>query len=132
MGLLETSLKVVKLAAKVANPELVQAATQANIEGLQLSAKNLEMQKKMSELEAHVRELEEKLALTGKVFREGGFVYMEGDPEGLCSRCWEVDRKLVHIIQMHFGKEGVRPGCPECKTAMWHHPPLNPRCPKRA
>ena len=47
MGLLETSLEVVNLAAKVANPELVQAATQANIEALQLTAKNLEMQKKM-------------------------------------------------------------------------------------
>ncbi len=132
MGLLETSLEVVKLAAKVANPELVQAATQANIEALQLSAKNLEMQKKMSELEAQAQELEEKLALTGRVFREGGFVYIEGDLEGLCSRCWDVDRKPVHIIQMHFGKDGVKPGCPECKTAMWHHPPPNPRTAKKA
>jgi hypothetical protein len=132
MGLLDTSLEVVKLAAKVANPELVQAATKANIEALELSKKNLELQKEMGELARRVEELEGKLTLTGKVFREAGFVYLEGDPDGFCSRCWEVDHKLVHIIQMHVGKEGVKPACPECKTATWHHPPPNPRLAKKA
>jgi hypothetical protein len=130
MGLLDSSMEVMKLAGKIANPELVQAAMKANVEALELSSKNLELQRKAGELERRVSDLEAKLKLTGQVFREAGFVYLEGDPDGYCSRCWEVDHSLVHIIQMHFGKDGVKPGCPECKTAMWHHPPRNPRLPK--
>jgi hypothetical protein len=132
MGLLDSSLEVVKLAGKIANPELVQAATKANIEALELSQQNIELQKKATELEGQIRDLDEKLKLTGEVFREGGFVYRQGDPDGFCSRCWEVDHRLVHIIQMHLGKDGVKPGCPQCKTAMWHHPPANPRPAKKA
>jgi len=37
MGLLDSSLEVMKLAGKIANPELVQATTKANIEALELS-----------------------------------------------------------------------------------------------
>ncbi len=130
MGVLESSMEVVKLAGKIANPELVQAATKANVEALELSHKNLELQRKATQLEIQVSDLEAKLKLTGQVFRQDGFVYMDGDPEGLCSRCWDVDRKIVHVIQIHFGKDGVKPGCPQCKTAMWHHPPRNPRLAK--
>ena len=118
MGVLESSMEVVKLAGKIANPELVQAATKANVEALELSHKNLELQRKATQLEIQVSDLEAKLKLTGQVFRQDGFVYMDGDPEGLCSRCWDVDRKIVHVIQIHFGKDGVKPGCPQCKTAM--------------
>jgi len=100
MGLLDSSLEVMKLAGKIANPELVQAATKANIEALELSQANIELQKKVSALQDQVTDLEGKLKLTGEVFRDGGFVYLEGDPDGFCSRCWEVDHKLVHIIQM--------------------------------
>ena len=37
MGLLESSMEVMKLAGKIANPELVQAVTKANVEALELS-----------------------------------------------------------------------------------------------
>jgi len=120
MGLLESSLEVVKLAGKLANPELVQAATQANIEALAVSTKNLELQKQVTELEARVNDLQEKLKLTGEVFREGEFVYREGEPRGYCSRCWDVERRLVHIITMDAGQgRGMKPGCPQCKTLTW-------------
>ena len=117
MGLLETSLEVVKLATRVANPELVQAATRANIEALELSAKNLALQKQVTELGMKITELEQKLTLTGEVFREGDFVFQEGDPIGCCSRCWDAERKLIHIIDMDRGSgRGMGWGCPECKT----------------
>jgi len=127
MGLLESSLEVVKLAGKIANPELVQAATRANIEALELSTKNIELQKKITELENHAKEVEAKLKLTGEVFREGEFVYRDGEPRGYCSRCWDVDRRLVHIITMDAGQgRGLRPGCPQCKTYT-HGRGQNPR-----
>jgi hypothetical protein len=127
MGVLEDSLKVVKLATTLANPELYQAATKANVEALELSNKNIELQRKIGELESQVSDLEAKLKLTGEVFREGEFVYRVGDPGGFCSRCWDVEHKLVHIIRMDKGKDrGTGPGCPECKTFTWGHG-QNPR-----
>ncbi|MGA2236144.1 MAG: hypothetical protein ABSG23_11770 [Terriglobales bacterium] len=115
MGLVETSLEVVKLATKIANPELVQAATKANIEALEISGRNLELRKHAEELESKVKQLEAQLVLTGEVFREGDFVYREGESGACCSRCWDVDNRLVHIIWVEFG-----PGCPQCKIHAFH------------
>ncbi len=130
MGLLETSLEVVKLAGKLANPELITAATKANIEALELSNSNLELQKKVTDLGDLVRELDAKLKLTGDVFREGDYVFLEGDPKGFCSRCWDVDRRLIHIVTLELGSgQGRRHGCPQCKT-MTPGRALNPRMPQ--
>src|SRR5271157_4207302 len=115
MGLVETSLEVVKLATKLANPELVQTATKANIEALELSGKNLELHKNAEELKNKVKELEAQLALTGEVFRDGDLVFREGERGGYCSRCWDFEHKLIHIVQMDKGKgQGVGSGCPQC------------------
>jgi len=114
MGLVETSLEVVKLATKIANPDLVQAATKANIEALEISGKNLELHKRLGELESKVKELEAKLFLVGEVFREGDYVFREGEKGSYCSRCWDVDRKLIHIIWVN----NKGPACPECKTGV--------------
>ena len=57
MGVVETSLEVLKLATKIANPSLVQAATKANIEALEISGKNLALHKQVSELENKVKEI---------------------------------------------------------------------------
>jgi hypothetical protein len=123
MGLLESSMEVLKLAGKIANPELVQAATKANIEALELSTKNLELQKSITDLDKKVAELEAKLVLVGEVFRKGDFVYRENDPDPYCSRCWDVDRRLVHIMK---GGLGTRPTCPQCKTGSIGNFALNP------
>jgi hypothetical protein len=126
MGLLESSLEVLKLAGKIANPELVQAATKANIEALELSTKNIELQKKAAELEEKVEGLEATIALKGEVFRHSDFVYLKGDPHACCSRCWDDDHKLIHIVHMHHDKRGMSAGCPKCKTSTMNPSP-NPR-----
>lgn len=118
MGLLESSREVVKLAGKLANPELVQAAMQANMDALEVSTKNLELQKQITTLEAEMKDLEAKLKLTGEIFREGDYVFLDGDPMGFCSRCWDVDRRLVHIVRMDMGAgRGFHLACPQCKTS---------------
>ena len=45
MGIVQDSLEVVKLAAKFANPELIERVTALNEQVLELSAKNVELQK---------------------------------------------------------------------------------------
>ena len=110
----------------MANPELLRAATKANVEALELSTKNLELHKNAEELKNKVKELEAQLALTGEVFREGDFVYHEGERRGFCSRCWAVEHKLVHIIQMDKSKGPFGCGCPQCRAFTRGHG-QNPR-----
>lgn len=117
MGLLDSSMEVMKLAGKIANPELVQAAMKANVEALELSSKNLELQRKATQLEAQVGDLQAKLKLTGEVFHHQSLVFREGDNDAYCSRCWDVDRNLIHVIRMNQSS-GVGRGCPECKTSV--------------
>jgi hypothetical protein len=129
MGLLDSSMEVVKLAGKIANPELVQAAMKANVEALELSQKNLELQKKATQLETQVSDLEAKLKLTGEVFRapeNTSVVFLEGDPTGFCSHCWDVDHQLIHIIRMNNPNHAGL-GCPHCKTMLLNRSVQNPR-----
>src|ERR1700723_371277 len=114
MGLIDTSLEIVKLASKIANPELVQAATRANIEALELSSKNLGLRQRAEELDHQVKELKAQLLLTGEVFREGDLVFREGEQRGYCSRCWDVERKLGHIVGMGAGGRRGQNGWPQC------------------
>jgi len=95
---------------------LLPSVMRANIEALELSQKNIELQKRVTELEIQANELEEKLVLTGEVFRDGDHVFRDGELGGFCSRCWDVEHMLVHVIFMNTGKgSGIRPGCPNCK-----------------
>ena len=126
MGLLESSREVLKIAAQIANPELVTAATKANVEALELSAKNMELHKLAGDLLNQVKELQEKLKLSGEVFVEGDFAYREGDQAAYCVRCWDVDRRLVHVIRVAGQRMSGDPGCPECKTRWVMYRP-NPR-----
>jgi hypothetical protein len=90
--------------------------------------KNLELHKTAEELEARVKELEAKLALVGEVFRDGDLVYREGELRGYCSRCWDVEHKLVHVVAIDRGRgQGRGNGCPECKNFFWHGHATNPR-----
>ncbi|HEY1800128.1 MAG TPA: hypothetical protein VGG46_04260 [Terriglobales bacterium] len=129
MGLLETSLEVVKIAGKLANPELIQAATKANVEALELSQQNLELQRRLAKLDDKIRELDDKLKLTGMVFRapeNTNVVFLEGDRTGFCSHCWDAERRLIHVIRMNNANHSGL-GCPHCKTMLLNLSVQNPR-----
>jgi hypothetical protein len=112
MGLLDTTIELAKFAGKLANPELVEMAYKANIEALEVSKTNLELQKKVAELEGQVKELQTTQDLEKEVFREHGLVFRKGDKEPCCSHCWDAQRKLIHVSIAH----AQYPECPACKT----------------
>jgi len=120
MGLLDTTKEVAKIAAMLANPDLVQMAMKANIEALELSQTNLELQKKVAELEGQLKDVQAKQDLEKDVFRENGLVFRKGDEEPCCSHCWDVKRVLVHIVKPAMKS----PECPACKTS---YPRARPR-----
>jgi hypothetical protein len=112
MSLLDTTMELAKLAGTVANPELVQEALKANKEALDLSRENLELQKRIMALETQVKELLADQSLSKSLFRNGDYVYKDGDPTAFCPLCWDAHRKLIHLHIIAF--KGVH--CPDCKT----------------
>jgi len=116
MGIIQDSVEVVKLAIKFANPELIERVTALNEQVLDISGKNIECQQKIARLEKELQEANDKLKLVGEVERKDGYVYLKTEGEPCCSRCFDVDRRLVHIIETRDTKVGVHPICPECET----------------
>ena len=112
MGLLDSIQSVSKLATQIANPELLKQVANANEQAVELSQANLQLQMKIVELESQIRVLQAKRDLTNSLFRNGDFVFRDGDPNACCPRCWDVEQKLIHIL---MGKDGFQ--CPNCKTA---------------
>jgi hypothetical protein len=104
MGLLDTTMEMAKLAGTLANPELVQEAMKANKEALELSRENLELQKRVAALEEQLRAFHAQEDLSKMLFRNGDYVYREGDPIAHCPRCWDARRQLIHLHQL-LGKE---------------------------
>ncbi len=123
MGILQDSLEVVKLAAKFANPELMERVTALNEQVLDISSKNIEFQQQVSRLERELQEARDKLNLIGEVERKNGFIYLKTETDPCCPRCFDVDRRLVRIIETRDMKMGVHPTCPECKTPFATYPP---------
>jgi len=122
MGILQDSLEVVKLAAKFANPELIERVTALNEQVLELSTKNIEFQQEVFRLQTELQEADRKLVLIGEVEREMDFVYRKGEPEPCCPRCYDVDRRLVHIVETREPKIGITPSCPQCDTIFGVYP----------
>lgn len=56
------------------------------------------------------------------------YIYADGDPLPCCLRCWEVDRKLIHLSEAQRWNGGVRRHCVGCYSDWWEEPMnLNPR-----
>lgn len=111
MGLLDSIQGVTKLATQIANPDLLREVANANVQAVALSEANLQLQMRVRDLENQLWELQTKRDILKTLFRNGDFVFRDGDPSALCPRCWDVEQKLIHIL---MGKEGYR--CPNCKT----------------
>jgi hypothetical protein len=116
MGIVQDSLQVVKVAARLANPELLERVTSLNEQVLDLSSKNVELQERVFGLEKELQQANEKMRLVGEVERRDDFVYLKGETAPSCPRCFDVDRRLVHIVETRDPKTGIHPFCPECKT----------------
>lgn len=117
MSIVQDSLELVKIAGQIANPELVERVMKLNAQVIDLSAQNLEFQQRMFQLESELQRSQDKLKLIGEVERRGGFIYRKDATEPCCSRCFDVDRKLVHIVVTRTRDMGIHATCPECKTA---------------
>jgi hypothetical protein len=123
MGLLDTTLEIGKLAGKLANPELIQEAMKASNEALAVSKENLDLHKRIAELEEEIKALRMKADIAAKVYRLGGYVFLDGDPDAHCPTCWDLKRELIHLRLIPM--RGY--SCGACKNLYEPAIPVNPR-----
>jgi hypothetical protein len=122
MALLDTLLRVTKIATQIANPELLRETTKANVEALELSRDNVTLQRRVNELEQQLREVSDRRSLAETVYRLEDFVFRDGDPNPCCSGCWDTKERLIHTVPA----PSLFPICPACKTIILHSPPTAP------
>jgi hypothetical protein len=82
----------------------------------------VEFQERIFQLEKELQQANEKLHLIGDVERRDDFIYLKGETTPSCPRCFDVDRRIVHIVETRDPKIGIHPLCPECKTRFGVYP----------
>ncbi len=122
MGVVQNSLDVVKMVGRIANPELLEKVTSLNEQVLELSSKNVELQQLLFQREKEHQQAHEKLQFIGEAERIADYIYRKGELEPCCPRCFDVDRRLVHIVESRDPKIGIHPFCPQCKTMFATYP----------
>jgi hypothetical protein len=113
MGLLDSILGITKLATQISNPDLLKAVADANVQAVELSQSNLELQKRVGELERQAKEMRAQQDLRAELFVNGGYVFLDGDPNPRCLTCWDHSGKLIHV---HPPISGIIPQCTVCKN----------------
>jgi hypothetical protein len=109
--------QIADLVQKYQDMELYQSIVNLKGEIIDLQEQLLALRQELAASKAEIKNLDDQLQLKGKLERIGLFYYLEGDDAGYCARCWEIDRKLSHIATIMFKDQGLRQGCPQCKTA---------------
>jgi len=109
MGIIENIKDIGNLVQKMGNMDLYRKIIELEGEVVGLTRENLEMEKKIEELNTL---LETKKAMT---FRPP-FYFQEGDSQPFCPKCWEADRKAIHLDGPSDVLAGPRYDCPNCKN----------------
>jgi hypothetical protein len=90
MGLVDTLKDVVTLVQKTDNIELVKQV-------LALQSQALEMQEENRTLRERVKALEDALGFAKTLRFESPLYFAPEDKIPFCARCWEVDRRAIHL-----------------------------------
>jgi len=108
VGIIDTVKDVAILVQKADNIDLVKHV-------LALQTQVQEILDENRALKSRVEELEMLLSFAKTVKFQAPFYFAENDNIPLCARCWEVNKKAVHVVSIYKGSDGDRWDCPECK-----------------
>lgn len=107
MSIIENFKEVADLVKKVGDIELYRRIIELEGEVIEVTRENRLMEAKVEQLESLLR-LKEKMD-----FREP-FYFYEGDSVPYCPRCWEADKKAVHVVTIFSDTSRQRWDCPQC------------------
>ena len=113
MGAIENVKEVAKLVKDLGNIELYRQI-------LDLQGEIMELTQANRELQTQITRLEDTLSAVGKMTFRSPFYYSSGDDVPHCPRCWEVDRKAVHLPPACPTMAGPIYTCPQCEREIIH------------
>lgn len=108
MGVIESLKEIADLVKKFNDDEL-------NRKIVDLEGEIVELTLQIGSLEEENEELKRTLSLIKKMRFKKPFYFQEDDPVPFCPRCWEKEKKPVHLIGPVKVATGLRYGCPNCK-----------------
>jgi hypothetical protein len=108
MGVMENLKEIGDLIRKYNDSKLDQKIGELEREIVELTVQ-------IGSLEEENEELKRTLSLIKKMGFKKPFYYQEGDPVPFCPRCWEKEKRPVHLLGPIKVGTGLRYGCPSCK-----------------
>ena len=126
MGLYEALKDAVSIAQKAGNIELTRGLIDAQQQALDLLNAVREKDDEIRQFKDEISRLKSSMQIAGDVVEHEGWYFLSGEDESwkwppVCSRCWEVDVRLVHLHWVsQFTRDGVR--CPQCKSLFGNVP----------
>ena len=120
MGLYDALKDVASIAQKVGNIELIKGLFDAQQQALDLLKASREKDDEIQQLKDEISRLKSSMQIAGDVVEREGWYFLRGEDGGrkwppVCSRCWEVDVRLVHLHSVSSrSRDGVH--CPQCKS----------------
>lgn len=108
MGVIDNLKEIAHLVKKFNDAEINQ-----KIDAFEREIVELTLQ--IGSLEEENEELKKTLSLIQKMRFKKPFYYQEDNPVPFCPRCWEKEKKPVHLYGPVKVTAGLRYGCPQCK-----------------
>ena len=108
MSIIEDLKEIADLAKKYNDDELSQKIAKLEEEIVELTLH-------AGSLEEENQELKRTFSVIKRMKFKKPFYFQEDDPIPFCPRCWEKDRKPVHLLGPVKVASGLRYGCPHCK-----------------
>lgn len=75
----------------------------------------LKLQEENLIFKQRIAQFEKQLELSSKLTFKYPFYFIEDDNNPFCPRCWESDKKTIHLTGPINTPSGDRYDCPECK-----------------
>jgi len=114
MGIIDDIKSTASIAKKLKDPELMEQV-------LNLQTSVLELQHHTQRLEKENEALKKQIAIKESIFQKAGVYFSKKNNEvdgPFCTRCWDVDSKLVRLRIIQGNRWAV---CPECKNGCDYH-----------
>jgi hypothetical protein len=108
MGIIDNVREIADLVKKAGDIELYRKI-------VKLEGEVIELTREKRVLEEQIQQLQLQLEMAKKLTFRAPFYYAPPDEVPFCPRCWETDKKAIHLTGPLQVIAGTRYDCPECR-----------------
>jgi hypothetical protein len=105
MSIITNAKELADLIKKLGDVDLYRKILDLEEEIIELTTENRSLKEQVQKLE-EIKNIEEKMSF------KRPFWFMDGDETPYCPKCWEGEKKNIHLIELFSG----RWKCPVCDT----------------